>query len=186
MQKTALLLRIMAVLILATSLFACSTHRTARDADQWPSNIPPRSYFLKVYGEDPDNKRIQTQEEYLTWILRFYNGWELYRRGWVKMTHELVTQVEDPRQINEITEKMERIGRLVSGEWAKKTDKRTIYVRQVSIWGNALLESIDRNEPLSLVTRVNQDVDDLLAHKINPDIITADRYFPPDENDPFL
>jgi hypothetical protein len=186
MQKIAPLTRFMAVLILASSLFACSSNKIVRQADAWPSEMPSRAYFLKIYEADEANKKIQTQEEYLTWIVRFYSGWELYRRGWIKMTNELVAQVEDPNQIKEIRYKVNRIGRLVSGEWAKKADTRTIYLRHVSIWGNALLESLDRNDALPLINRVNQDVDDLLAHRIKADIITAERYFPVNEDDPFL
>lgn len=186
MQTIAPLTRLLAALILASSLFACSSNKIVRQAEAWPSDMPSRTYFLKIYEADDANKKIQTKEEYLTWIVRFYKGWELYRRGWIKMTNELVAQVEDPNQIKEIQYKVDRIGRLVSGEWAKKTDTRTIYLRHVSIWGNALLESLDRNEALPLVNRVNQDVDDLLAHRIKADIITAERYFPADEDDPFL
>ena len=188
MQKIASLSRIATLIILISGLLACSTtsNKIAREADSWPQGMPSRAYFVKVYEADKVNKNIQTQEEYLTWIVRFYNGWELYRRGWIKMTDELVAQVDDPRQVKEIKFKIDRIGRLVSGEWAKKSDTRTIYLRHVSIWGNALLESLDRNQALPLINRVNQDVDDLLAHKINADVITAERYFPPDENDPFL
>lgn len=188
MQKIASLSRIATLIILLSGLLACSTtsNKIAREADSWPQGMPSRAYFVKVYEADKVNKDIQTQEEYLTWIVRFYNGWELYRRGWIKMTDELVAQVDDPRQVKEIKFKIDRIGRLVSGEWAKKSDTRTIYLSHVSIWGNALLESLDRNQALPLINRVNQDVDDLLAHKINADVITAERYFPPDENDPFL
>ncbi|MCE3251582.1 MAG: hypothetical protein K0Q67_592 [Cellvibrio sp.] len=186
MQKIALMTRLPAILILISSLFACSSTKIARQTDSWPSEMPSRTYFLKVYEADDTNKQIQTQEEYLTWIVRFYNGWELYRRGWITMTDELIAQVENPHQVEEIRYKIDRIGRLVSGEWAKKSDTRTIYLRHVSIWGNALLESLDRDQALPLINRVNQDVDDLLANRINPDIITAERYFPADEDDPFL
>ena len=187
MQKIASLCRLSALFILITGLLACTTQskKIAR-SDAWPEGMPSRAYFVKVYEADDVNKQIQTQEEYLTWILRFYNGWELYGRGWLKMTNELVAQVNDPSQVKEIKFKIDRIGRLVSGEWAKKSDTRTIYLRHVSIWGNALLESLDRNEALPLINRVNQDVDDLLAHRIKANVITAERYFPIDENDPFL
>jgi hypothetical protein len=186
MPKIAFFTRLMAIAILASSLFACSSNKIARQADAWPDGMPSRAYFLKVYEADEANKKIQTQEEYLTWIVRFYKGWELYRRGWIKMTDELVAQVDDPHQIKEVRYKVNRIGRLVSGEWAKRSDTRTIYLRHVSIWGNALLESLDRDQALPLINRVNQDVDDLLAHRITADIITAERYFPVDKDDPFL
>lgn len=186
MQKIAHLSRLLALVILAGSLFACSSNKMVKQADAWPSAMPSRAYFLKVYEADKVNKQIQTEEEYLTWIVRFYSGWELYRRGWIKMTDELVAQMKDPTQVDEIRYKIDRIGRLVSGEWAKKSDTRTIYLRHVSVWGNALLESLDRDQALPLINRVNQDVDDLLAHRINSDVITAERYFPVDKDDPFL
>jgi len=171
-----------AMLILVLS--ACSHHQIARDG--WPEEIPSHAYFFKVYNADIANKAVQTEEEYFTWIIRFYNGWELYRRGWTRMTNELIEQVEDPNQTKEIKHKVDRIGRLVSGEWAKKVKSRSIFTRHVAIWGNALLESLDRGEPLPLINHINKDIDDLLAHRIHPDLITAARYYAPDEDDPFF
>lgn len=185
MQNTAHLPRLLALVLLASSLFACSTAKIAQE-QHWPQSMPPRSYFVDAYEADAVNKKVQTQQEYMTWIVRFYNGWELYGRGWTKMTNELLEQIEDPVEAAEIKTKIDRMGRLVSAEWAKKSDTRTIYLRHVSIWGNALLESLDRDQALELVTRVNKDVDDLLAHRIKPAVITAERYFPADEDDPFL
>lgn len=167
-------------------LNACTSNSHKVSEENWPKGVPPRADFLKVYEADPVNRKIQTEEEYFTWILRFYNGWELYRRGWVKMTDELMEQVKNSAQADEIHYKINRIGKLVSGEWAKKSDTRTIYLRHVSVWGNALLESLDRHEALPLINRINKDVDDLLAHRISVDVITAERYYPRDENDPFL
>lgn len=178
------LIRYCTFFFVLTLISACTNHRLAENA--WPTEMPSRSYFLTVYNADEDNKRVQTEDEYLKWIVRFYNGWELYRRGWIKMTDELMAQVENPAQAKEIKFKIDRIGRLVAGEWAKKSETRTIYLRHVSIWGNSLLESLDRGEPLPLINRINQDVDDLLARKIHPDVITAHRYYAQDEDDPFI
>lgn len=185
MQSIAPFSKLLALLMLVSTLFACSSQKLARD-ENWPNTMPPRSYFLETYAADEANKKLQTEQEYLTWIVRFYNGWELYGRGWTKMSNELLEHIDDPEEAREIRTKIDRIGRLVSAEWAKKSDTRTIYLRHVSIWGNALLESLDRDQALELVTRVNQDVDDLLTHKIKPAVITAERYFPADEEDPFL
>jgi hypothetical protein len=185
MQNIAPFFKSLVVLMLTSTLFACSSQKLARN-ENWPSNMPERSYFVQAYEADDANKKIQTEQEYMTWIVRFYNGWELYGRGWTKMTDELLAQIDDPAEAREIRWKMDRIGRLVSAEWAKKSDARRIYLRQVSIWGNALLESLDRDQALELVTQVDRDVDDLLAHKIKPTVITAERYFAADEEDPFL
>lgn len=165
-------------------LSACTSNQVTEE--RWPQDMPPRAYFLQVYQADAKNQKIQSEEEYFTWIIRFYKGWELYGRGWLKMTDELMAEVKDSDQSEEIHYKINRIGKLVSGEWAKKSDTRTIYLSHVSVWGNALLESLDRKEALPLINRINQDVDDLLAHRISVDVITAERYYPQDENDPFL
>lgn len=178
------LFRYCTLLLIAVLLSACTSHKITDET--WPQEMPSRSYFVKIYNDDKHNRSIQTEEEYIKWIVRFYSGWELYRRGWIKMTDELMAQVDNPAEAKEIKFKIDRIGRLVAGEWAKKSETRTIYLRHVSIWGNSLLESLDRGDPLPLINRINQDVDDLLAHKITPDIITADRYFPVDKDDPFI
>lgn len=166
-------------------LAACSTHRHLGE-DTWPQTMPAREDFLAVYAADEGNSAIQTEEEYLLWIVRFYQGWELYRRGWTKMTEELVSQLHDPSQAPEVREKIGIVGFKMSSEWAKKADTRTIYLRHVSVWGNALLESIERDDALNLVNRVDQDIDDLIARRITPDLISAERYYPSDPDNPFL
>jgi hypothetical protein len=85
MQKFASFFRLTILLALITGLLACTTQskKMAR-SDAWPEHMPSRTYFIKVYEADAVNKEIQKREEYLTWILRFYNGWELYGRGWTK------------------------------------------------------------------------------------------------------
>jgi len=154
--------------------------------DDWPADIPTRAYFHQVYEQDKANMAIQTEEEYLTWVVRFYHGWELYRRGWNRMTDELLVEIHDPVQAADAKLKTEHLGMMIAGEWAKKVDERTIFTRHVAIWGNALLESIDRGNAVDLINRVSADVAQLLAHKIQPDLITAGRYFPQDASDPFL
>lgn len=171
------------VLVVSTLvlLSACSNLK-----DQWPDQVPNRSLFIKAYNADTQNKQIQTQEEYLLWIQRFYMGWEIYRNGWLKVTNQLTEQTADDQDKKIIEKKMQQIGLKISCEWAKKSRHRKIFTRHVSIWGNALLESLDRNEPLLLIDKVNADVDALLAHKLQPKTITENRYYPQDENNPFL
>jgi hypothetical protein len=172
------------ILSITFSLFLISgcTHLK----DQWPDQVPSRTQFVKTYNNDLNNKNIQTQEEYLLWIQRFYLGWEIYKRGWLKMTNELLVEVDDPKQKEIIEKKMHDLGLKISREWAKKTKQRRIYTRHVAIWGNALLESLDKGESILLIDKVSEDVNALLAHKIEPKMITENRYYPQDENNPFL
>lgn len=168
---------------LTLSFAACSHHQVAQD--NWPANLPDHRYFQQAYDSDATNKAIQTRAEYETWVLRFYQGSAFYRRGWIKMTDELLAELPDTQQRQDARAKMDHLGILIASEWAKKDDKRAIFTRNVAVWGNALLESIDRGQPIELINRVTNDVNKLLARKIKPDLITATRYFTPDD-DSFL
>ena len=154
--------------------------------EYWPAEMPSKGTFVSFYKQDKDNLAKQTQQEYLLWIQRFYLGWEIYRRGWLKMTNELLEEIDSPKEKQKIKQKMDKLGFSISSEWAKKTKHRRVYTRHVSIWGNALLESLSRGEYEQLIDKVQQDVNDLLAHKLEPNQITASRYYPEDENNPFL
>jgi hypothetical protein len=154
--------------------------------DQWPDQVPSRSQFIKSYNSDQPNKSVQTEQEYLLWVQRFYLGWEIYRRGWLQVTDELVAEVKDPTEKRIARKKMKNLGLKISREWAKKSKHRRIYTRHVAIWGNALLESLDKGESITLIDKVTSDVNALLAHKLEPKMITENRYYPQDENNPFL
>jgi len=176
--------KLISILLVSTCLLftsACSHLK-----DQWPDRVPNRSLFIKVYESDRDNRKIQTEEKYLMWVQRYYLGWEIYRNGWLKVTDQLLSQTDNPQQKAIIETKMHHLGFKICAEWAKKTEHRRVFTRHVSIWGNALLESLDREEPIPLIDRVTADVDALIAHQLDPKAITENRYYPQDENNPFL
>ena len=162
---------------------ACTTQSVVKR--QWPEGIPAREYFESIYYADEENRAIQTVDEYLLWVVRYYQGWELYRRGWVDVTSDLVEQIDEPDIAKSVEDKMNKIGQSVAGEWAKKSKTRKIYTRHVAIWGNALVESLNRGEELKLIEIVADDVNGLLANRVPVDAITADRYYAQDENDVF-
>lgn len=164
-------------------LSACATHTANQNT--WPAGVPARSYFEAVYAADLCNQQEQELVDYLKWVVRYYEGWELYRRGWKDVTEDLVTQIEEPVLAVEIKRKMDAIGQSIAGEWAKKTATRRIYTRHVAIWGNALVEAMNRSEEVKLIDIVARDINDLLAHSLSVDDITADRYYGQDENDVF-
>jgi hypothetical protein len=172
--------------ILGISLYLFLISACTHLKDQWPDQVPSRTQFVKTYNSDSVNKSIQTQQEYMLWVQRFYLGWEIYKRGWLKMTDELLAEIDDPQQQKIIEKKMRSLGLKISREWAKKSKQRRIYTRHVAIWGNALLESLDKGESLLLIDKVNEDVNALLAHKLEPKMITENRYYQQDENNPFL
>jgi hypothetical protein len=118
------------------------------------------------------------------WVVRFYEGWELYRRGWKKVTQELLANVDATEQ-QKINSDMAFIGRMIAGEWAKKGLNRRIYTRHVSVWGNALLEGIARDEETQIVSSIRQDVLHLLDRTIPVDAIIPERYYARAEGESF-
>jgi hypothetical protein len=169
-------------LLTAFILSACAPNQVKESA--WSAELPPRNYFLNSYEQDDTNKKKQSQGEYLTWVIRFYEGWELYPRGWNKITQELLMKIKNPQIAQLIKTKMNRAGLLISSEWAKDNHCRTISTRHVALWGNALMKSVDRGESLQLIDRVTADVQGLLARKISADAISADRFYQSYEDDP--
>ena len=147
--------------------------------------MPSKSYYEAEYAEDKANQNNQTLDEYLLWAVRFYDGTVLYRRGWRQLTAETLEQLDDPEEIAEAREYLDLLGARISREWPKSKVHRQINTRHMSIWGLALLESMRRDEPLQLMDRVCDDVDELISGKLTPDDIGENRYYPEDPNDAF-
>lgn len=165
-------------------LSACA-NRVPQEAN-WPKDIPARSFFVAHYEADIENKAGQDVDEYLLWVLRFYQGWELYRNGWTKVTEDSLHGVNDPALAREIRTKMGLIGEGIACEWAKNKKDRRILTRHVVVWGNALVESIKRDQELALINRVLADVNGLLLNQVALDDVKAERYFPRDGDDVFM
>ena len=146
-------------------------------ANKWPGDIPTLSHYQSLYSHDTANQKVQTQEDYLTWIVRFYKGWAGFARGWQDVSDELIASVENSRK-DPVSKKLAVLGKEVSGEWAKKSDQRLIYTKTLSIWGNALSESIYHDNVEPVVDMISVDVDLMMSQKLQAESITLQRYFP--------
>ena len=164
------------LLLIISTTTSCSTTQQ-QSTEQWPKDIPSRTYFTNYYQQDEAHQAALEQAEYLKWVQRFYHGWELYRRGWLKATEELVITVDTEAERNEVREKMLIAGRLIAPEWAKKKGYRVINTGHVAIWGNSLRASIKHKEQIKILDSILLDVNGLLTKNITPNIITAERYY---------
>ncbi|MBX2807928.1 MAG: hypothetical protein KTR20_04780 [Cellvibrionaceae bacterium] len=171
------------LLLILLCLSSCTVTPAGKS---WPTEIPPKAYFTAYYAQDPAHQKITTEANYLKWIKRFYFGWELYGRGWLQTTRELMETLETEQEQMNASQLMAEIGRLISAEWAKDGKHRVINTRHVSIWGNTLNDAIDRKEALIILKRLMKDVKALLAREITPNDITAERYYPQDNADDFF
>jgi hypothetical protein len=177
-MKSPFLLTLIISLLLISG---CVSHPPQQAS--WPTDIPPRDYFVASYEADVDNKATEDLDEYLLWVIRFYKGWELYGNGWSKVTRDSLHGVTDPVVAQEIKTKMDLIGQGIASEWPKNKKDRRIFTRHIVVWGNALVEAIKRDQELPLINRVLADVNGLVEHKVAVEDIKAERYFPRDKDD---
>ena len=160
---------------IALTITACST---APSESQWPNNIPARHVFIDYYNQDIENQRVLEEEDYLTWIHRFYFGWELYRRGWIKATNELVDSIDEVENKPLAKQLMTDIGNLIAPEWAKNKRFHLIKTRHIVIWGNTINAAIVKKQQMQILPKILADVNALLDQRIAANIIQAERYYP--------
>ena len=163
-------LKLVAILSLITFLGACvSTPST------WPDTLPPVSNFQTNWKLDTANQTIQSEEEYLSWVQRFYEGFNAVP-GWNDMTRQVLMRVPPEEQANARVQ-LAALGEKISGEWAKDNSVRRIETKTVAIWRDALQESLSRMELNSYLMLVNQDLSALLDGRLIADDITFERYY---------
>jgi hypothetical protein len=184
MTMTYLKLPFVIAILLSVLLSSCVSH--APKSANWPKHIPSREFFVAQYEADLENKKSQEVDEFLLWVIRFYEGWELYRNGWTKVTADSLVGVKDPAVAKEIKTKMDYIGEGIAKEWPKSKKDRRILTRHIVVWGNALIESMKRDQELALINRVVADLDGLMANQVGIEDIKAERYFPRDKDDVFF
>ncbi len=161
--------------ILTLAILAGCVLAPVRDVD-WPEDIPPKSYYERLYDSDAADRAAQTEDEYLTWVIRFYVGWEGFPQGWRDISREATATVS-PERREVVRNKFSRLGKFISGEWAKNAASRVIFTPTVAAWGDALFEAAEREEVEALLDRVGEDVKNLLARQLDPEAITLDRYY---------
>lgn len=143
---------------------------------EWPADMPPRSYYESRYTEDLDNQQDQSLQKYLKWVKVFYAGWGGVR-GWRSIRAEILADV-DAAERERLREGLDDLGKRISGEWAKAYGRRVIDSRMVQVWINAAYEASARREHRRLLNRISRDVDALLAGKLEPGVVSLNRYYP--------
>lgn len=143
--------------------------------EQWPEQIPQQSYFKQLYREDGSNKVRQSEDEYLIWVARFYEGWEMMPIGWQDISESVLVDLE-PLQYRAIDGHLDRIGAQISGEWAKDNEVRQIDSRMLSLWAGVMQAQYSAEYRIAAVQFIARDVDDILSGALPEEQITEDRY----------
>lgn len=143
--------------------------------ERWPEEIPRQSYFKELYREDGKNKSRQTEVEYLVWVARFYEGWEMMPIGWQDISESVLVDLE-PLQYRTIDGHLERIGAQISGEWAKDNEVRQIDSRMLSLWAGVMQAEFSAEYRIAAVEVIARDVGDILNGELAMEQVTEDRY----------
>jgi len=161
------------VLLCVGLLSACVS---ARVLENWPPQLPEQHHFLSYYAEDPDNQKVQTEVEYLTWVLRFYEGWELMPTGWQDIEESMLFGLSEQDHALVKTQLLE-LGALMSAEWAKDNSMRLLDSAMLSLWGAVMQADFAPEARIAAVTQIHEDVRGLLEGTLTLSTINEQRYF---------
>jgi len=166
-----------ATLLAALLLAACArTPPATEPAVEWPADLPPLEFYEAAYAEDASNRAVQTRKKYLSWVVRFYKGWDLYQDGWDATMRDILLGIEGRENKDRVEAKLEALGRAISAEWAKDADDRRVHSRELSIWGQALLKALNADREEILIDKVTRDVEALMAGRMERTDVSLKRY----------
>lgn len=143
--------------------------------ENWPEEIPEQRYFKQLYRADTVNRDRQSEQEYLTWVARFYQGWELMPIGWDDIAGSVLVDLE-PEQYQRVDRHLQRIGEQVSAEWAKDNSVRQIDSGMLSLWAGVMQADFAADYRVSAVELIAQDVALLLDGRLAATAVNEYRY----------
>jgi hypothetical protein len=139
-------------------------------AEPWPQDVPPRAHYERIWDSDPGLRRVQTCEQYLAGVLRFYSG-SVGMPGWNRRRAEILDRLGPSRAAD-----LDLLGRLLSAEWAKPEPMRRISSRTLALWGNVLREARGADRASAALERIGDDVRSVVDGELSPSAVTPERY----------
>ncbi len=165
-------LRVLLSLFLLVLISACAVRAPV---DTWPADIPARNYFQKQWRADAANKSVQDREDYLLWVVRFYQGYQL-APGWLDMMEQVNVRVPAEERV-QVRAALFELGSIIGGEWAKDNGVRKVSTRSAAVWRDALLESLSQDDLHPYLDKLQQDVEALMSGSLGNDEIVFERYY---------
>jgi hypothetical protein len=162
-----------AVLAVVVTLQGCSV--PVREADAWPAQLPARQHFVQNYASDAKNAAVQSQEEYLAWVRRFYEGSEIYAWGFLDL-EALVLDGSEGESTRSLKAKLDTVGMHIGAEWAKDRSTKRITTRMLSVWAHAIQDTLATGPVEPVVDQVLVDVAAVMSGTLHFPDITPDRY----------
>jgi len=124
---------------------------------------------------DKSNQDLQTREQYLEWVVRFYEGSEFLALGWNAISESVLVDL-DTAQHAQISHDLQGLGASISGEWAKDNKVRRIDSAMLSLWGAVMQADFAPEYRMSAVAMIREDVTSLLSESLAPELVDEQRY----------
>ena len=144
--------------LLCILLFSCANRNLA----DWPATIPQRQLFVEVYAADFVNQQRQSQQEYLQWIMSFYQGNLVYQSGWLEI-EMIVLAAAEYGDSDQLDLRLRDLGATIASEWAKHNEIRRIDSRMLGLWGSVLQLAANVEQRKRSIEIITEDVDALLS-----------------------
>ncbi len=156
----------LAALALHLLLSACAM--APRPDSEWPDGIPPRDYFIERYRSDAANHDLQSEREYLTWVRRFYEGWEIYPFGWLDMQKDVIGLIAAD-QADAALEKLRNAGRIIATDWARHNTIHRITTKLLALWGEVIEVALGDGKADAAIELITEDAQDLVEGETKPE-----------------
>ncbi len=165
-------MRLLSVLLLTVVLSACAQRA---DLLAWPVELPPREHFLRLYEADIPNQALQTRQQYLEWVRRFYEGSQYMALGWNAIAESVLVDLSEAERA-QLSRQLDALGKAICGEWAKDNQVRRIDTAMLSLWGGVMQADFAPEYRLAAVAMIRQDVAELLSARLAPELVDEQRY----------
>ena len=106
---------------------------------------PVEAEIRAEYQRDLSNQKFQTWREYWGWVQDFYKG-NLLADGWTKYSQTTLDVVKAEANRRTIMTKINRLGKVISQEWAKSGKIRRITTTDLRRWHDAIGEARRRDD----------------------------------------
>jgi hypothetical protein len=101
---------------------------------------PVEAEVRAEYQRDLSNQKLQTWREYWGWVQDFYRG-NLLADGWTKYSETTLNVVKAEAARRTVITKLNRLGKVISQEWAKDGKLRRINTTDLRRWNDAIAEA---------------------------------------------
>lgn len=161
--------------VCVVAAFILLTSCISYDRDRWPESLPPVEVFEEAYAEDKENRKRQQEDEYLGWVLSFYQGNLAYQSGWQDIK-AYIYAAPNAELEQQLLNAIDRLGILIGSEWSKHNDVRVIDSRMLSLWGSTIQLAPDFSTQRNMVELIAGDIDLLLNDQLGEADIVETRY----------